>query len=359
MNQIKNDNKRGLIINKVIFPIVATLLAVAFVALGVFMLKTVTRKPQNINNMNKVAANLVTASPQLEEESEEPESEEAVVQVTEEDVALNKAVMNGLVKADLSLESKYVAVMSEDGTILFGKNEEKKMNPASMTKLMTALLVVENEPDLSKLVQVSQKTMDYTYEEEGSNAGFVVDEKASILDMLYGVLLPSGAESSVTLAEHIAGSHEDFVDMMNERAEELGMSKTHFTNCVGFYNKEHYTTTKDIAVLLNKCLQNDLLKEIMSQKSHTVGKTNKHKQGFTFFSTVFKKVKKVNLSGIEFLGGKTGYTDESGQCLASAAEINGKQYILVTGLSRTAPDGIAGSAMDVQTVYQKIKAITK
>lgn len=362
MNHVQGENGKSFFQNKIVSRIIATVLAVAIMAIAILMIRTVTRKPENLENQNMEMANMITPSPEPEEavaEGESEDAEEAIAPLSAEDIALNQSVKAGLKKTGLSLESKYAVVMSGDGTILYGENQNTKMYPASMTKLMTALLVVENVSDLSEKLTVSQETMNYTYDEDGSNAGFAVGEKASALDMLYGVLLPSGADASVTLAEYVGGSHEGFVEMMNEKAKELGMTKTHFTNCVGFYNKDHYSTTKDIAILLQECLKNDLLKEIMSQSSHKVEKTNKHKQGFTFYSTVFKKVKKINLDGITFLGGKTGYTSQAGQCLATAAIINDKEYILVTGASRTAPDGIAGSAVDAQTVYQKIKKLTK
>jgi D-alanyl-D-alanine carboxypeptidase (penicillin-binding protein 5/6) len=163
-------------------------------------------------------------------------------------------------------------------------------------------------------------------------AGFKPGEKVRATDLLYGALLPSGAESCIGLAIHIASSESDFVVMMNQKAMELGMINTHFENTTGLHDENHYTTAKDLAILLSYALQNDTFHEIFTSSSHSTKPTNKHPGGMTLYSTMFDKLNQSNqkITDGEILGGKTGYTDEAGLCLASLAKVGNQEYILVT-----------------------------
>jgi D-alanyl-D-alanine carboxypeptidase (penicillin-binding protein 5/6) len=143
------------------------------------------------------------------------------------------------------------------------------------------------------------------------------------------MLLPSGAECAMGLAEHTAGSAEAFADRMNQKAEELGMDGTHFTNATGMHDPAQYTTARDMAALLDYALANPLFYDIFTARRYSVGSTNKHPGGVTFESSMFAKSEE-DYGAFTLLGGKTGYTPEAGQCLASLAEKDGQRYILVT-----------------------------
>ena len=210
------------------------------------------------------------------------------------------------------------------------KNSEEKIYPASLTKMMTAIVAIENLPDLKKGIKLTNSTFQGLYEADASMAGFLPGEKVRAIDLLYGVMLPSGAECSIGLAEQIAGSEQNFVKMMNQKAADLGMDNSHFKNATGLHIVNHYTTVKDLAILLSYALQNDTFREIFTSSRHSTPPTNKHPGGITFYSTMFEKLTNQNIFDGKILGGKTGYTDEAGLCLASLAKVGNQEYVLVT-----------------------------
>lgn len=228
--------------------------------------------------------------------------------------------------------SNAILINLEDDTILMQKNSEEKIYPASLTKMMTAIVAIESLPDLEIKIKLTNSTFQGLYEANASMTGFKPGEEVRAIDLLYGAMLPSGAESCIGLAEHIAGSEQDFVVLMNQKAEELGMDNTHFENTTGLHDENHYTTVEDLAILLKYALQNNTFKEIFTTFRHSTPPTNKHPGGITYYSTMFEKLEKLdqNIIGGEILGGKTGYTEEAGLCLASLAKVDNQEYILIT-----------------------------
>ena len=223
-----------------------------------------------------------------------------------------------------------ILIRLKDQTVLMQKNSGEKIYPASMTKMMTAIVAIENSPDLKGEIKLTNAVFQGLYEADATMAGFQPGEKVRVIDLLYGAMLPSGAESCIALADQIAGSEQGFVEMMNKKAAELGMDNTHFDNATGLHDENHYTTVKDLAVLLSYALQNDTFREVFTSSRHSTQPTNKHPDGITFYSTMFKELKNQNIAGGEILGGKTGYTDEAGLCLASLAKVGKQEYILVS-----------------------------
>ncbi len=223
-----------------------------------------------------------------------------------------------------------ILIRLKDQTILMQKNSEEKIYPASLTKMMTAIVAIENLTNLQKEIQLTHYTFNGLYSDNASMAGFQPGEKVRAIDLLYGVMLPSGAEACIGLADQIAGSEQDFVTMLNQKAADLGMDNTHFENATGLHNENHYTTVKDLAILLNYALQNETFREIFTAPRHSTQPTNKHPEGITFNNTMFEKLNNQNIIGGEILGGKTGYTDEAGLCLASFAKVGHQEYILIT-----------------------------
>ena len=226
--------------------------------------------------------------------------------------------------------SNAILINLEDDTILMQKNSEEKIYPASLTKMMTAIVAIESLPDLEIKIKLTNSTFQGLYEANASMTGFKPDEEVKAIDLLYGAMLPSGAESCIGLADHIAGSEQDFVVIMNQKAEDLGMYNTHFENTTGLHDENHYTTVEDLAILLRYALQNNTFKEIFTTFRHSTQPTNKHPGGITFYSTMFAKLNNQNITGGEILGGKTGYTEEAGLCLASLAKVDNQDYILIT-----------------------------
>lgn len=240
------------------------------------------------------------------------------------------------------------------GKILADKGADDRIYPASLTKIMTAVLAIENIPDLKESITVPESIFPGLYAEGASMAGFCPGEEAVGTDLLYGVLLPSGAECCLAFADRIAGSEEDFVKMMNDKAGELGMEHTHFTNSTGLQDKNHYSTVRDISVLLRYALESDTFRRVFTSSSHSTNPSACHPDGFTFVSTMFREMNSAAVSGGEILGGKTGYTKDAGLCLASLAVIDGKEYILVTAHARGDHETKQYHVEDAVKIYSQI-----
>ena len=229
------------------------------------------------------------------------------------------------------LHSPYaILVRLSDHAVLMQKQSNQKIYPASLTKIMTAVVSIENLPNLQKKIYLSPSSFQPLYKADASMAGFQPGEKVRAIDLLYGALLPSGAECCVGLANEVSGSERSFVDKMNQKGKALGMRNTHFANSTGLQDPNHYTTVKDLSVLLSYALQNKTFRSIFVSSRHSTSATNKHPDGITFKSTLSQSLKNRALPEGEILGGKTGYTDDAGLCLASLAQIDRKEYVLVT-----------------------------
>lgn len=231
----------------------------------------------------------------------------------------------------LRINSANAALMDfENGSILFDKNGTAKMYPASMTKIMTAVVALEHINDLNEKVVLSNALFQPIYSKNASTAGFLPGESVPAIDLLYGLLLPSGAECAAGLAEHVSDSESAFVKLMNDKAQEIGMSGSNFTNTTGLHDKNHYSTAIDMAVLFHYALAKDTFYEIITSPKHSAPSTNRHEAGITYYSSLFSKINSPEFDGGSILGGKTGYTRKAGQCLASLAVKDDKKYILVT-----------------------------
>ncbi|ERI91377.1 serine-type D-Ala-D-Ala carboxypeptidase [Clostridiales bacterium oral taxon 876 str. F0540] len=226
--------------------------------------------------------------------------------------------------------SNAILIRLTDDAILMQKNSDKKIYPASLTKMMTAIVAIENLPDPNEEINLTEATFQGLSGEDASMAGFKPGEQVKSIDLLYGALLPSGAECCIGLADKIAGSEQNFVKMMNKKAADLGMKNTHFENATGLHNENHYTTVRDLSILLKYALKNNTFREIFTSYRHYVPPTNKHPEGVTFYSTMFEELKNQNITGGQILGGKTGYTNEAGLCLASLAKVGKQEYIMIS-----------------------------
>ena len=183
---------------------------------------------------------------------------------------------------------------------------------------------------------------------------FQPGEEVRLKDLLYGVLLPSGAECCLAFADRISGSEEEFVSLMNDKAQELGMKNTHFTNSTGLHDPEHYSTVEDISILLQYALKNEYFRDAFTSSRYSTIPSEQHPEGFTFHSTIFKYMDSTEVTGGEILGGKTGYTEEAGLCLASLAQVNGKEYILVTAKANGTHQTEQFHILDAINVYNQI-----
>ncbi len=230
------------------------------------------------------------------------------------------------------LNAEYaILIDTETNTVLAQKNADVRMYPASMTKLMTLIVAIENIENFQDTFTMTQDILDELYAQDASMAGFVADEPCTIMDMLYGASLPSGADATTGLACYVAGSERAFVRMMNKKVKQLGLKDTHFMNTSGLHDEKHYTTASDMAVILNYCLQNELCRKLISTPTYVTTPTEQHPDGIPLSDTMFNKMEGTEVPGITIKGGKTGFTDEAGQCLASYAETpDGKRYLAIT-----------------------------
>ncbi|MBM7838738.1 D-alanyl-D-alanine carboxypeptidase (penicillin-binding protein 5/6) [Alkalihalobacillus xiaoxiensis] len=220
------------------------------------------------------------------------------------------------------------------GTIIHEKNADERMYPASLTKIMTVLVAIEQSDDLNEETIVTGEIHAQLSGTNAAMAGFASNEQVELIDLMYGVMLPSGAEASLALATYLAGNETSYVKRMNEKASQLGLNDTHFTNVTGLHDTNHYTTSRDMLLLLNDAMNNDVFRKVFTAAIHTTQPSFYHPNGLTLTSTLFSKIPETSFSDGALLGGKTGYTKEAGLCLASLALINGKEYLLITAQAK-------------------------
>ncbi len=226
--------------------------------------------------------------------------------------------------------SNAILVSLDNNEVIAKKNSNKRIYPASLTKIMTAIVAIENIDDFNKGIVLSDNIFKDLNKTDASMAGFLPGEEVENLDLLYGIMLPSGAECCIAIADEVSGSEENFAWLMNEKAKELGMDDTNFVNSTGLQHRNHYTTVKDLSILLEYALKNELFKQIFTSVDYITNATNMHPDGVYLKSTLFENMDNQSILNGEILGGKTGYTDEAGLCLASIAILNGKSYLLIT-----------------------------
>lgn len=231
-----------------------------------------------------------------------------------------------------------VFIDAQSGEILAQKEAYTRMNPASMTKMLTILVAAEHltAEDLEKTAVITIDITDYSYVNDCSNTGYALDEEVTVRDLFYGTILPSGADSALALAIYVAGSHEAFVDLMNEKLVQMGLGETsHFTNCVGVYDEAHYSTAYDMAVILKATVDNPFCREVMAAHTYTTSLTEEHPEGLLISNWFLRRIEDKDTHG-EVLCAKTGYVDQAGSCAASLGrDEEGKEYLCVTAGSNS------------------------
>lgn len=242
------------------------------------------------------------------------------------------------------------AILVDAGTdtIVASKGANERICPASMTKVLTVLVAAEQikEADLDNAFTMTTGITDYAYVNDCSSVGFLDGEKVTVRDLFYGTVLASGADAAVGLATYIAGSPEAFVDMMNEKLVQMGLSDSaHFTNCVGLYDEEHYCTVYDMAVMMKAAMENELCREFLSAHTYTTTSTVEHPDGIDISNWFLRRVEDKDTGG-EVLGAKTGYVVQSKNCAVSYGVFGeGAAYICVT----------AGSTSSWRCIYDHVE----
>ena len=232
-----------------------------------------------------------------------------------------------------------VLINVNTGEIVAGKNWEGPIVPASMTKILTVLVAAEHlgPAALDEPFTVTIDDTDYSYRNDGSAAGFGIDETVTVRDLFYGTILPSGADAASALARRTAGSREAFADLMNQKLAELGLADSaHFTNCVGLYDAGHYCTLTDMAMILKAAVENDICREVLSAHTWTTTATEQHPEGITISNWFLRRIEDKDTHG-EVRCAKTGFVKESRNCAASwHIASDGTDWICVTAGAHSA-----------------------
>ena len=231
--------------------------------------------------------------------------------------------------------TNYIFLDADTGQVLSAKKQDEQISIASLTKMMTVLLAIENSSSLSQTVTITDEMIDGLYEEQASVAGYVTGDTATVLDLCYAAAIPSAADAANALAIQIGGSFEKFYQMMNDKAAQLGMDHTVFKSAHGLDREGQYSTVEDVSKLLRYALQNPTFKEIFSTKEHTTQATTYYPFGIPLASTIWAYADTYGYNLTNLSGGKTGYTLQAGRCIAYWATVNDMNIIAVTAGSST------------------------
>lgn len=232
-----------------------------------------------------------------------------------------------------------------DDSVLYEKNSNEKVQIASLTKIMTAIVAIENIDNLDEEVIIKSDVFEGI--EEYSQAGLKIGDKVTYKDLLYGVILPSGADAVNALVLNISSSEEEFIKLMNEKANSLGLKNTKFDNAIGMDSEDNYSTASDLAKILIYALKNDTFKTIYTTKKYTIESLN-----LNLKSTLTTYAKKIDTSNI--LGSKSGFTDKAGVCLSSIATIDNVNYLLIVlGANTSSKSNAVKDSIEIYDYYSK------
>ena len=237
---------------------------------------------------------------------------------------------------------RYIVYDRISKSMIIGKNEDIKSAMASTTKIMTTIVILE-KADLNEAVTVSAKAGGTG----GSRLGLKRGDKASVRDLLYGLMLRSGNDAAVALAEHVGGSVKEFAELMNEKAIELGLTNTHFVTPHGLDDANHYTTALELAKLTDYAMNNETFSKIVGTKSITIYINNQPRQ-----------INNTNellgvLNGV--VGVKTGFTNNAGRCLVTETKRNNMDIITIVLGADTKKDRTKDSVNLIEYTYSKYK----
>lgn len=283
-----------------------------------------------------------------EEEAGEPETEDTEATAETQAYRFEETESTAVIDSADVISTHAVLVNESEDIIVAAKGAREGIIPASMTKVLTVLVAAEHisEEELDDTFTMTREITDYAYVNDCSCVGFLDGEKVPIRDLFYGTTMQSGGDAALGLAVYVAGSHEDFVTLMNQKLEELGIAgSTHFTNCVGLYDEMHYSTVYDMAVIMKAAMQNELCREFLSAHVYTTKPTEEHPEGIEISNWFLRRIEDKDTGG-EVLGAKTGYIVQSKNCAVSYGTFaGGTPYICVT----------AGSTSGWRCIYDHVE----
>lgn len=334
---MKRTNKKGGA------AVVAVLIVIMLVAVGSAALVVTGRYTIQESKVSDAVVKIDNSS---EEGSSDEMSEADDLSSVAETPVSNYPVQSAGYK-DISIKgmsaNTAILVDADTNEIVAGYNYEKKIYPASLTKILTLLVAAENIQDMDATYKFTSDDIDPLIEDNASRAGFEAGETVTMEDLLYSAILVSGADGTTGLANAVAGSEEKFVELMNAKIQELGLTGTNFVNASGLHNKNHYSTAIDIAVLTKAAMDNETCRKVLTTTSYTTSKTKQHKDGIELTSIIAQRIEGYYIDcdgdgeaddGISIEGGKTGFTDEAKYTLSTILDDNGHTYICVTTKSK-------------------------
>ena len=349
---MKRTNKKGGA------AVVAVLIVIMLVAVGSAALVVTGRYTIQESKVSDAVVKIDNSS---EESSSDEMSEADDLSSVAETPVSNYPVQSAGYK-DISIKgmsaNTAILVDADTNEIVAGYNYEKKIYPASLTKILTLLVAAENIQDMDATYKFTSDDIDPLIEDNASRAGFEAGETVTMEDLLYSAILVSGADGTTGLANAVAGSEEKFVELMNAKIQELGLTGTNFVNASGLHNKNHYSTAIDIAVLTKAAMDNETCRKVLTTTSYTTSKTKQHKDGIELTSIVAQRIEGYYIDcdgdgeaddGISIEGGKTGFTDEAKYTLSTILDDNGHTYICVTTKSKNE----LKSVEDQIAIYEK------
>lgn len=274
------------------------------------------------------------------EQNNETKENRKIIETSTESVEKNERIQE-----PKQLNSRRYAIYDRaSGTCMYGKNENKQTAMASTTKIMTAIIVLENCKNLDEVITISAKAAGTG----GSRLGLKKDDKVTVNDLLFGLLMRSGNDAAVALANYTAGSIENFAEMMNKKAKELGLVNTHFVTPHGLDNPNHYTTAFELAKLADYALKNDKFATIVKTKYVTIKINNQPKE--------LKNTNELLLADVEGVYGvKTGFTGNAGRCLVTAVKSNNMDLIIVVLGADTRKDRAKDTLKLIDYSYKEFK----
>lgn len=241
---------------------------------------------------------------------------------------------------DFDVTSHHIVLFNMlDDTLLYEELADEKVSIASLTKIMTTVVALENVKDLEEIITIKEEDFNGTV--GYSEAGFKIGDKVTVMDLLYGVMLPSGADAVNAIVRKVSGNQENFVNLMNDLTKKIALKNIHFQNPIGKDHEDNYSTANDVARLLKYALQNDVFKKIFTTKYYKVPSN-----GLELRSTL-SHYSMLDTSII--MGSKSGFTKGAGRCLASISEINGVDYLLV--VIKSLVDKNYNAVKDTLTIY--------
>lgn len=310
------------------------LLLLAVAAVVYFWLQSRQSEPEPVDEPAQPALAVLDPAP-TPVPTPTPEPEEAFF-TTE-----NTAVISD------ALPSAYAVVIdAETGEILAQRDSDVPINPASMTKVLTLLVAAENIPDRAGTWTMTAEAQEYCFVNECSIVGYKVGETAPVEELFYGCIMNSGADACLGLAELAAGSHEAFVELMNEKLAELDIDDTaHFTNCVGLYDENHYCTLEDLALILRTAWEDEFCRQVLTCRTMFLTPTEQHPEEQAMSNWFIRRIEDQDTGSVTVLTGKTGWVEESGHCAVSYGEDEtGHGYLCVTAKSTGTLQAVADQA---------------